>query len=80
MLEMFDPNIFKESEGLIFAYSIFHRSTFDELKLYYNAVINFMNKPVPIILVGTMSDMKNPREVIIEEGKKLAKEFGAKFY
>lgn len=65
--------------GVILAYSVADKKTFDNVKWWYSECKKRCDDTVGFILVGTKSDLNNKREVNYEQGQELAKELGVKF-
>ena len=69
----------RESQGLIFVYSITSRATFERLKVYRQAM-NKVEKHRPVVmLIGNKRDKGRRREVPTAEGAAMARELGCKF-
>ena len=75
------PTYFKASNGVVYVFDLTNKSSFDDIKYWYN----FFKKnavdaeDVPSVLLGNKCD-KDERAVSPEEGKALAKEIGAKYF
>ena len=73
-------NILRNNKGVILVYSITDRKSFDDIANYWISAINdYIDKDSVIYLVGNKSDLKNEREVNLEEGNKLAQNYNFKF-
>lgn len=68
------------AQGFVLVYSITSRSTFDEISIFRDQICSLKNsEDVPMILVGNKSDLKNQREVLTDEGTRLAKSWRVPF-
>eukprot|EP00004_Rigifila_ramosa_P005147 TRINITY_DN1561_c0_g1_i2.p1 TRINITY_DN1561_c0_g1~~TRINITY_DN1561_c0_g1_i2.p1 ORF type:complete len:135 (-),score=30.41 TRINITY_DN1561_c0_g1_i2:43-447(-) len=71
---------YRTGQGFIFVYSITSRQSFDQLKDRFQAVSRAKDATsFPVVLVGNKSDLESERQVSTEEGRELAKSFGATF-
>ena len=62
-------------------YSIKSVVSFNEAEKYYNKVIQFCGESPKVVLVGNMCDISiDERGVSTEQGKALAKKWGAPFF
>ena len=74
-----DEAHYNRSHGIIFAYDITNRNSFQNIENYINESNKFAQKNVCKILVGNKCDQPN-RTVTEEEGKNMAKKYGMKFF
>jgi Ras family protein len=66
--------------GYILSYSIENRQSYELLRIINNKLnCNFGRTDVPKIIIGNKSDLNNKREIPIEAGKILAKDFNCSF-
>merc|ERR1719253_2467128 len=70
----------REGKGFLLVYSITQQSSFEEIEQFKDKILRAkdMDK-VPMVLVGNKCDLENEREVSVEQGKKLAAEWGCPF-
>jgi len=68
------------AEGYILVYSITSRSSLEQVNCFRQQIVRVQDSDdVPIIMVGNKCDLNELREVSTEEGRDLAKSFGAEF-
>ena len=61
-------------------YSINHRNSFEEITTFYQQILRVKDRDYfPCILVANKCDLESERVVSVEEGKRLARDFGCKF-
>lgn len=60
-------------------YSITSRSTFDRIKVFRQSVQRAKREAAVLMLVGNKCDQTFEREVSMEEGAALARQFGCEF-
>jgi len=70
---------FKGAAGAIICYDITNKKSFDDLPKWLNEVDKYC-EAVPMVLVGTKKDLKDQRQVSVEEGKAFAEAYGMKFF
>lgn len=71
----------RAGEGFIISYSITDRRSFQEAR-HFKQLIYRVRRTVdtPVVLVGNKSDLAHLRQVSIEEGRELAREFQCPFF
>ncbi|XP_077052669.1 GTP-binding protein Rit1 isoform X1 [Siphateles boraxobius] len=71
----------RAGEGFIISYSITDRRSFQEAR-HFKQLIYRVRRTVdtPVVLVGNKSDLAHLRQVSVEEGKQLAREFQCPFF
>uniref|UniRef100_A0A8B9K501 small monomeric GTPase n=1 Tax=Astyanax mexicanus TaxID=7994 RepID=A0A8B9K501_ASTMX len=71
----------RAGEGFIISYSITDRRSFQEAR-HFKELIYRVRRTVdtPVVLVGNKSDLAHLRQVSMEEGKELAREFQCPFF
>ncbi|XP_051727769.1 GTP-binding protein Rit1 isoform X2 [Ctenopharyngodon idella] len=71
----------RAGEGFIISYSITDRRSFQEAR-HFKQLIYRVRRTVdtPVVLVGNKSDLVHLRQVSVEEGKQLAREFQCPFF
>ena len=72
-------NYFRDSQGIILVYDITSKKSFLDLSKWLN-LIKQIEGNTNIILVGNKNDLKNQREVSLNEAKKFALNNGLKIY
>ena len=55
-------------------YDITNRSSFNDIKVWYDDICQYSKKDVSIILIGNKKDLTSKREVLEKEGEKLSKD------
>ncbi|XP_026886387.1 GTP-binding protein Rit1 [Electrophorus electricus] len=71
----------RAGEGFIISYSITDRRSFQEAR-HFKQLIQRVRRTAdtPVVLVGNKSDLVHLRQVSVEEGKELAREFQCPFF
>ncbi|PVG01523.1 P-loop containing nucleoside triphosphate hydrolase protein [Serendipita vermifera] len=59
-------------EGLLFAYSINDRESFEGMKAWSNTLLRLTGDPPPVMVVGTKCDQELDREVTMQEAHEFA--------
>ena len=77
--KIISPSYYSRADGVIVAYDISDKWSFDRVKFWVNEVKKYSNTETNIVIVGTKCDILD-REVTEEEGKKLADELGVKYF
>jgi len=68
------------AEGYVLVYSITSRTSLEQVHAFRQQIVRVQdNDDIPIIVVGNKCDLNHAREVSTEEGKELARSFGAEF-
>ena len=74
-------SVIKNVEGLILAYSIANRESFENLDSWLKQLSDVADiSKTPIIIVGNKSDLEESRKVSYKEGEKFAQEHKFHFY
>ena len=73
------PSFIKKAEGVVMAYDVTDRQSFEHVGSWMNQLENHGEKNVSIVLVGNKIDMKD-RAVEYSEGKRLAESHGILFF
>ena len=68
----------RSADVVMLVYNITSQASFDSLRAWYNQF--FVDKDVPRVLVATMCEQKDRRQVSETEGENLAKEWGCPFF
>lgn len=71
-------NFYRNSDGVIVVYDVTKKSSLLKVQEWIDSVSDNTDKNVRMILIGNKIDM--PREVSKEEGKKMADNFGIKYF
>lgn len=70
----------RSSDGFILVYDVTSRQTFEEVKDFYENVVQTKDTTkFPLVLVGNKCDLIDRKKVDTEEGKKLANKWGCPF-
>jgi len=68
------------AEGYILVYSVTSRTSLEQINSFRQQIIRVQDSDdVPMIIVGNKCDLVQSREVSTDEGKELARSFGAEF-
>ncbi|KAJ7758868.1 ras family-domain-containing protein [Mycena maculata] len=70
------------SEGFLLAYFITSRNSFEKMRTYHQHILHQKTqdpRAVPVILVANKCDLEPERQVIINEGRALARDLGCQF-
>jgi len=81
--EYMRDNYYRLGEGFLVVYSITMRDTFRSVTRFYDHIMQVKGKEegeVPIILVGSKSDLADQRQVPTSEGEELAKKLVIPFF
>ncbi|KAA0710554.1 GTP-binding protein [Triplophysa tibetana] len=71
----------RAGEGFIISYSITDRRSFQEARQFKQLIYRVRRTiDTPVVLVGNKSDLVHLRQVSVEEGKQLAREFRCPFF
>ncbi len=71
----------RNGEGFLIVYSVTSRATFERVEKFFDQIHRVKERPiVPIVIVGTKSDLESQRQVTSKEGKELAKNLNCKFF
>ena len=73
------PSYIKDCQVAILVYDITRKSSFDNIKSWYDNILNERGDDIILGLLGNKNDLVN-REVTTEEGFKKAEEIGALFH
>ena len=67
-------------DGIVLAFSINNKKSFDNLKKYYNKIRNLKGRNFPMVLIGLQKNSNENREVSIETGKTQAMMWSISYY
>lgn len=71
---------FRSGDAFLIVYSITNRSSFDELKQFYDKILKAKDASSgPMVLVANKSDLEHDRQVTTQEGKDFANQIGVPF-
>ncbi|GAA6105216.1 ras-related protein Rab-37 isoform X1 [Tachysurus ichikawai] len=70
---------YRDAQALLLLYDITRKSSFDNIRAWLTEIHEYAQKDVVIMLLGNKSDMAAERVIKLEEGQKLAKEYGVPF-
>ena len=70
----------RNAQGIMMVYDITNRQSFHNIRRWKLDVGESKPKDAVVMLVGNKCDLKDPRQVSIEEGHQLAEEVGIKFF
>ncbi len=71
---------YKKCQGVIIAYSISKKSSFENMKMWLDQINLHTNSSIVKVIVGTKCDLNMSREVSYEEGESFAKSKGLGFF
>lgn len=71
---------YRQARAAIVMYDVTRPATFHNLRKWFTLIDTHARTDVTKILVGNKTDQKDERAVTIEQGKRAAEEFGAKFF
>lgn len=70
----------RTGEGFLLVYSITSRSSFEEIVTFHQQILRVKDRDqFPMVLVGNKCDLEHERQVSVEEGQALAKQFNCHF-
>ncbi|KAL6044768.1 putative Rasrelated protein ralB-B [Balamuthia mandrillaris] len=79
--EYMRDNYYRLGEGFIIVYSVTMPDTFRAVNRFYDHIVQIKGREdVPIILVGTKSDLVDQRQVTEAEGQELSKKLKLPFF
>jgi small GTP-binding protein len=78
-LRSFYRKYYKGTDGIILAYDITDRNSFEKLDYCFNDIIYCYSKYIPIFLIGNKIDKKDRREITFAEGEEFSKKHGFMF-
>ncbi|CAD8151401.1 unnamed protein product [Paramecium octaurelia] len=67
------------AHGCLIVYDVTNKQSFKEISIWLEQTKTYTNADIPIILVGTKSDLDGARKVTTKEGQKMAKTLGTLF-
>lgn len=73
---------YRNAQGALIIYDVTNIPSFENTRYWITECLNYksIDKPYPIILVGTKCDMIHNRKISTDQGLALAKEFGLAYY
>ncbi|KAF5347423.1 hypothetical protein D9758_011262 [Tetrapyrgos nigripes] len=78
-------SVIRLGEGFLLVYSIKSRQSFEFLNWVHSQIVRVKSsmltntEDVPIVIVGNKCDLEGERQVGMDEGQELARQFGCKF-
>lgn len=70
----------RTGEGFLCVYSITSRNSFEEISMFHQQILRVKDKDsFPVIVIGNKCDLESERQVSVQEGRDLAKQFQCKF-
>lgn len=73
------PSYIRDSNVAVVVYDITKRASFDDARKWIEDVVAERGDEVVVVLVGNKTDLKEEREVTVEDGERRAKELGVGF-
>ena len=73
-------NYYRGANGILLVFDVTSNSSFEHIKNWIEQIKEEANERIIIYLVGNKIDCTNNRVISNEEGKKLADEFGLKYF
>ncbi|XP_067089444.1 ras-related protein Rab-37 [Osmerus mordax] len=70
---------YRDAQALLLLYDITSKTSFDNTRAWLTEIHEYAQKDVVIMLLGNKADMAAERVIKMEEGEKLAKEYGVPF-
>ena len=70
---------YRGSNGIVVVYDITNRESFENVKMWMTEVDTLASADVCRLIVGNKSDLSDKRQVSVEEGEALAREYGIPF-
>lgn len=73
-------NYIKGAQGILLVYDITNRKSYENLAVWMKQIHDIAIDNIQTLLIGNKCDLKDKRQVSIEEGKAKANEFGIDYY
>ena len=73
-------NYIKKANGILLMYDITDKGSFENIGNWMETIKENSGNKMSLVLVATKSDLNSERVISAEEGEKLAKEYGIKFF
>ena len=70
---------YRNAAGALLVYDITRRDTFINISSWLKEAKSYSSSDISIIIVGNKCDLENKRQVSIDEGQRIAKEYGLMF-
>eukprot|EP00630_Chrysocystis_fragilis_P003728 CAMPEP_0197388546 /NCGR_PEP_ID=MMETSP1165-20131217/1137_1 /TAXON_ID=284809 /ORGANISM="Chrysocystis fragilis, Strain CCMP3189" /LENGTH=203 /DNA_ID=CAMNT_0042913893 /DNA_START=203 /DNA_END=814 /DNA_ORIENTATION=- len=71
---------FRGAQGIVLVYDITDRGTFNSVRSWMSQINDHADAQVNRVLIGNKCDFESARQVSIEEGQRLAEEYGVNFF
>ena len=69
----------KDAKGVFIVYDITRKDSFDKIDEYIKLLKEVEKNDTPMIIIGNKCDLKDGREITVEEGELKAKKYGADY-
>lgn len=73
-------NYIKGAQGILLVFDITNRKSYENLAVWMKQIHDIAIDNIQTLLIGNKCDLKDRRQVSIEEGKAKANEFGIEYY
>ncbi|KAJ8318795.1 hypothetical protein KUTeg_003886 [Tegillarca granosa] len=70
---------YRDAHALLLLYDVTNKASFDNIRAWLGEINEYAQEDVVIMLLGNKSDMGGERVIRIEDGERLAKEYGVAF-
>ncbi|XP_051780352.1 trichohyalin-like isoform X2 [Erpetoichthys calabaricus] len=71
--------IFRKADGIVLMYDVTSSCTYVAVRYWLSCIEEGTNGDLPVLLLGNKTDISEKREVQVQEGGSLAKEYGFQF-
>uniref|UniRef100_A0A8C4SPW3 Uncharacterized LOC114647884 n=1 Tax=Erpetoichthys calabaricus TaxID=27687 RepID=A0A8C4SPW3_ERPCA len=71
--------IFRKADGIVLMYDVTSSRTYVAVRYWLSCIEEGTNGDLPVLLLGNKTDISEKREVQVQEGGSLAKEYGFQF-
>uniref|UniRef100_A0A7S3K6D1 Uncharacterized protein n=1 Tax=Aureoumbra lagunensis TaxID=44058 RepID=A0A7S3K6D1_9STRA len=71
---------FRGAQGIVLVYDVTDRGTFNSVRSWMSQIADHADAQVNRILIGNKCDNEAARQVAVEEGQRLAEEYGVQFF
>lgn len=76
----FREQYMRTCEGMVLMYSITHRGTLEDIRIFQQQLLRVKDKDYfPMLLVGNKAELEGERQITIQEGRHMAASFGCGF-
>ncbi|XP_042907676.1 ras-related protein Rab-37 [Parasteatoda tepidariorum] len=70
---------YRDAHALLLLYDVTNKSSFDNTRAWLGEINEYAQDDVVIMLIGNKADSNSERQVMYEDGERLAKEYGVTF-